>query len=594
EEVDDHVVRLDPERLRKEVRRETTGEIEGAREREEASRELEAVTIDSSNEDLNVKLLQPPTRWVLDTHGRGALEAICRNARVDIDKLDGNYWLSTEQFDAFLRGVQGLTSSEEEFFAALKYKFGYGPLGFILRTVSVKRLYQMAARTIKLVAKNADWETSEGGRGSIVMTYTTTRPESRLVCMSRQAACRVIPTVFDLPEVQLEEKSCTAWGDEACVYHLSWNQRPQWMAGALGAGIGWLAGLALTAAGLSLAGVSPQTWLTLFGAGFGYIWELRRTIRANYAFTEDTNGRLRELATKYQIANEEIMLWNKRQNSWNQILEEQVAERTSRLRRVIDTANKMVERRDTTLMSFSHDLRNPLTVLKAGIDELQLIDGPADAELMTDLKTSVRAMERLIQSLLENAEGHTDLVKLSVVQLDVSALAHRLRRRLRAMVLNKDIRISVFTSREAPGTIEADEVVMDRIIDNLLSNAAKFTQSGSIVVELTGSPGVLTLKVSDTGRGISEERIEQVFQSGQRDTGVQDVEGYGLGLPVLVRLLDQIGGRLEVMSEPHVGTTFWAHFPTQIKVSSDKRSNSGTFEEVVGRIVTIRPSHQSG
>ncbi|MBW2735422.1 MAG: ATP-binding protein, partial [Deltaproteobacteria bacterium] len=91
----------------------------------------------------------------------------------------------------------------------------------------------------------------------------------------------------------------------------------------------------------------------------------------------------------------------------------------------------------------------------------------------------------------------------------------------------------------------------------------KYTGSGSIVVELDGQPKMLSIKISDSGCGIEPEAFEQIFQPGGSDQRSRAVGSYGLGLSVVVRLLAHIGGRLEVMSKPQVGTTFWVFVPVK-------------------------------
>ena len=114
-----------------------------------------------------------------------------------------------------------------------------------------------------------------------------------------------------------------------------------------------------------------------------------------------------------------------------------------------------------------------------------------------------------------------------------------------------------------PGEVEIDPLALDRIIDNMLTNAVKYTERGSIVVELDGTPGHLVIKVSDTGRGIAPDAVERIFQPGGSSQTSRRGDSFGIGLSVVVQLLEQIGGRLEVMSKPASGTTFWVHLPVE-------------------------------
>jgi signal transduction histidine kinase len=129
-----------------------------------------------------------------------------------------------------------------------------------------------------------------------------------------------------------------------------------------------------------------------------------------------------------------------------------------------------------------------------------------------------------------------------------------------------------------------------------LLNAAKNTRMGSIVVEIGGTPGFLTIKVSDTGGGMPEAEIGALFRPLER---TNRVFAYGAGLSVVVQLLGRIGGKLEVMTRPSEGTTFWAHFPVDCAEELDSEIEttpiSQTFdvERLVDKVVTIRRSSGS-
>jgi signal transduction histidine kinase len=150
-------------------------------------------------------------------------------------------------------------------------------------------------------------------------------------------------------------------------------------------------------------------------------------------------------------------------------------------------------------------------------------------------------------------------------------------------VYGKPIRSSVFRVREAPDRVIVDPMVLDRILDNLLTNAAKYTETGSVMLEVGGTPGHLTLKVSDTGRGMAPERLEKAFVSGATSAGDRAANSYGIGLSVVVDLLRRIGGRVEVMSKKDVGTTFWVHVPIEVQPPRDgERDRPGS------EVLTIR------
>jgi signal transduction histidine kinase len=182
-------------------------------------------------------------------------------------------------------------------------------------------------------------------------------------------------------------------------------------------------------------------------------------------------------------------------------------------------------------------------------------------EMLDEIGKAADRMKAALSALVEVARARRDLVPIAPQRIETSELTESLRRRLRALVYGRDIRTTVMATREVPEAIEIDALVLDRILDNLLTNAAKYTERGSILVDLEGTPGFLVVKVSDTGRGIAPEALERVFVPSGSDPTTRKGGGFGVGLSVVVRLLEQIGGRLEVMSKADTGTTFWVVLP---------------------------------
>jgi two-component system sensor histidine kinase EvgS len=183
-------------------------------------------------------------------------------------------------------------------------------------------------------------------------------------------------------------------------------------------------------------------------------------------------------------------------------------------------------------------------------------------------------------------------IRLEPQVVEVPTLTTRIRKRLNALVYGRGVRASVLPTREAPETLEVDPLLLDRVLDNLLTNAAKYTERGSIVVEIDGTPGFLTLKISDTGRGIDEAEMEKVFKPGGSRREDRASDSWGVGLSVVVQLLGRIGGRLEVMSKPGVGTTFWAHFPVVSSPAANRSAPPQTSLRApafdVSNVVSIR------
>jgi signal transduction histidine kinase len=528
-------------------------------------------------------------RYIHEHHGAPALERIAREARISPDELDGqSHWGSCAQFDGFLLGARSLMTDDDEFRRACVYRLreGYGPLRYLLWAVAPGQIYTQATRTMPLISTISRYEIISSGQNRMHARYTTQRAESRLMCISRQAQFAALPTLWGLPAAQLKESSCVADGDPHCDYHLRWFESRRWMPAI----IGTFGGAVIFGLLFGLENMHAALGFSLFAGAIGLILENRRANLANIAVGSEMNEALLQVAREDAAARREILALHQRQWEWSRAMEKQVEERTGTLRQVVQRIEHLREERETTLRGFSHDLRNPLCSLKIGSGWLQDHAGdfsePARA-VIDDQVSSVARIEVLLEELMNVATSEEGLKQISAQELDVTELAARLRARLHALVLGKNIRIEVVEAREAPAKIVTDLLLFDRVIDNLLTNAGKYTERGSIMIEVGGTPGFLTIKVSDTGRGIGAEKINSIFEPGGSEERLRAPNSYGVGLSVVVRLLAQIGGRLEVLSRLGQGTTFWAHFPESL-VSAVPSEPPTKHDELVQKVVTIR------
>jgi signal transduction histidine kinase len=330
----------------------------------------------------------------------------------------------------------------------------------------------------------------------------------------------------------------------------------------------------------------------LGGVGFliGLVVELRRASSANSRHAEDARTALETLAGESGQATHDMQQLLARQSAWTGVLEQRLEDR----RRAVDAMraemDSVGQKRRRALRSLSHDLRNPLTVarLNASVLRSSLPADPDAVGAAEDLEESLSRLDGILTGLVELADGDGSLVPVRARAMDVAPIGDRIRGVLSALTLRRDIRVSVFSTREKPASISTDVVMFDRVLDNILTNSAKYTERGSIVVEVGGKPGFLCIKVSDTGRGMDQETIENRFRVAKADDRPMIGDSHGHGLSIAVRLLDALGGRMEVMSEENVGTTFWLYFPSEIP--SDRSSSSGEFpiDAVLERTLRIR------
>jgi len=536
--------------------------------------------------DYNLRIISPLVRYVEQTFGaEGVREIAAAGDLQPSDFLDSNRWVSWEAFEAVIAKARSMMSSDDEFKRACSHRLkeAYGPLRYILWATTTAQLFGQASKQYRLVSRCGDLKVTGHGRTWVHVSFKSHVPYSRLNCLVRQSQSEAFPTLWGHPAAHLREEACIGKGDPSCELHVHWYETRRWLPVAFGSVV--FAALGFLLSRFGLASVPTPVAMAVFGALLGYIIEGRRTERANQRTREEVMGAFRQLAHEEADARHQLLEMHSRQKDWTRLVEEQMGARTAAFQKLASGVKELHEARATTLLGFSHDLRNPLQIIQMNAEYLRTSAGvtanPDAVESVGDISKSVDRMRRMLGDLVQVTKAQRDFVTMAPQPVETPELSESLRGRLRALVHGRDVRTTVFATREAPERVEIDPLALDRIIDNLLTNAAKYTERGSIVVELDGIEGFLVIKVSDTGCGIEPHALEKVFEVGGSSVESRRGDSFGVGLSVVVQLLDQMGGRLEIMSKPGSGTTFWVYVPL-----SERRSRTSA-----GDSVTSSPSH---
>jgi len=293
----------------------------------------------------------------------------------------------------------------------------------------------------------------------------------------------------------------------------------------------------------------------------------------NKAVLDDT-GRMKEVLsigsdiTDRKQAEEQIRRLNDDLRRHAEILEQRVNERTAELAAAMEKAQAADRIKSAFLATMSHELRTPLNSIIGftGI-MLQGLAGPMNEEQNKQL-TMVQNSSRHLLSLINDV---LDISKIEAGQLDLSMSSFDLRESIEKMVKlvsplaeRKGIDLKI-DNPEDISTIITDQRRIEQIIINLLNNAIKFTEKGQVCVTCLNKNDLYLLSVSDTGIGIQPDKIPELFQPfHQIDTGLsRKHEGTGLGLSICKKLLDMMGGTIEVKSIWGQGSTFTISIPKQ-------------------------------
>jgi PAS domain S-box-containing protein len=294
-------------------------------------------------------------------------------------------------------------------------------------------------------------------------------------------------------------------------------------------------------------------------------------------------GTRSELALPMVVAGELIGVLDVQDNTFNRFSDEDVRVQTALTNQVavaIQNGRAFQEQQKTAerlrevdrlksqfLANMSHELRTPLNSI-IGYSEV-LLDG-LDGELNADATEDVEAIHGGGKHLLTIINDILDLAKIEAGQMFLEARETNLMTVVEdvlntcdILARNKGLELKVHRRSEIP-TVKGDAIRLKQIILNLVNNGIKFTDTGTVTVDVALEPNqMIKVRIIDTGMGMTDEELKGLFQQFHQVDGsaTRRAGGTGLGLVITRHLVTMHGGVVEVESEKGVGTTFWFTVP---------------------------------
>jgi signal transduction histidine kinase len=251
-----------------------------------------------------------------------------------------------------------------------------------------------------------------------------------------------------------------------------------------------------------------------------------------------------------------------------------VAGRAHDLQTVLDAAQVARERAEHSSQQkthfvgmVSHELRTPLTAIQMQLRRLNgaNANGLDDAQraVVGRMQRSAGRLTELVESLLDHANLQSGCLSMRAVDLDLARMATEAVDDARDDADQKGLKLHLSIQTRLP-PLHTDERVVRLVLSNLINNAVKFTERGSVEVSVSAGCAVHRLCVADTGAGIAKEEQARIFEPFQRlepPTGTKHTPGVGLGLAMVRDMVSALGGQLALDSESGRGSTFTVDLP---------------------------------
>lgn len=290
------------------------------------------------------------------------------------------------------------------------------------------------------------------------------------------------------------------------------------------------------------------------------------------------------IAIFYYLAYSNEQIYSRRMEQMR--LEEQTKDYEKRLLEVEkDAANASNKAKSDFLANMSHEIRTPMNAI-IGMDEMILREAKTERirKFALDIQSAGRTLLSIINDILDLSKIESGKLELMPVEYGFSSVLNDIVNMTMKMAKDKGLSYELKIAQDIPSVMMGDEIRIRQVMLNLINNAIKYTSEGGIGIDISFDhrSDTLMVIVSDTGIGIKPEDMEKLFVSFQRleTEKNRNIEGTGLGLNITKRLVEMMGGVIDVTSEYGQGSVFTVTMVQQVI----DRTPIGDFEENLRRV----------
>lgn len=321
--------------------------------------------------------------------------------------------------------------------------------------------------------------------------------------------------------------------------------------------------------------------------------EVERLLGESQVMTEELQAQSEEL----QAQSEELQMQQEQLRITNEFLEEQkqyAEQRAFELKKAKDELEDYSRKlqmssqyKSDFLANMSHELRTPLNSILILSQMLMENDDEMD---MSEVRESSRVVYtagsdllRLIDDILDLSKIEAGKIEILSDEVNVTEIPQLMKSMFDPVAVKKNLKFEVLTGADVPQVISTDGQRLQQVWKNLLSNAFKFTEQGSVTVRIERAQSekaqkllslgegetALAISVTDTGIGIPQEKQQIIFDAFQQVDGTTNRQygGTGLGLSICREFTRLLGGAITVQSEPEKGSTFTLYIPSRLEAA---------------------------